>query len=556
MKPAEIVLLHSPLVGPHSIEPTRAELERRGFPAITPAAVRDQGSLKWRDWPADLLRRLPKLESPVFIGHSMASLLAARLAADHPRSGMICLDGDIPRATGPTPPIAESFHPVIDQLPRKDVILPPWHKWWPIDPFEGWPASDAQKAQITSDIPQLRHDWLSDNFEMPAWDHAAKGLIRLCAWFDAEANRAEQMGWPTVRVDGIHLYPAVEPVETADAIIACLERMEFPQKMKALRVQNLSDNLSGVELADLPEPARAPGEVLVRVRAASLNYPDLLMTQGKYQFKPEVPFTSGLELAGEVIEADAASGFAPGDRVMGGNKTGAFAEIASIPARGLSRVPEGVSFACAAAMGAAYSTAYTGLVELSGLKPDQWVLVHGASGGVGLAAVDLVKAMGAKVIAATGIEAKRERIAQLYNPDAVIVSEGRFRDDISEITDGALCDIVFDPVGGDVFDESTRCVTFAGKLVVVGFTSGRIAEIATNIPLIKGFSVVGLRAGEYARRFPERGAAINAEIAEMAAAGRINPAIDRVLPLSQWREGFEAMAGRELVGKVVFELST
>lgn len=323
--------------------------------------------------------------------------------------------------------------------------------------------------------------------------------------------------------------------------------------MQALQVEYLSDDLSGVRLIDVQHPVRRDGDVLVRVRAASLNYPDLLMTQGTYQFKPEVPFTSGLEMAGEVIDADANSGFAPGDRVMGGNKTGAFAEIASIPASGLSRVPEGVSFTNAAAMGAAYSTAYTGLIELCGLSADQWVLVHGASGGVGLAAVDLAKAMGAKVIAATGVEAKRERIAELYAPDAAIVSEGRFREQVSEITGGALCDIVFDPVGGDVFDESTRCVAFAGKLVVVGFTSGRIAEIATNIPLIKGFSVVGLRAGEYARRFPERGAAINAEIANLAAAGRIAPAIDRVLPLSRWRDGFEAMANRELVGKVVFE---
>ncbi|MEQ8773324.1 MAG: NADPH:quinone oxidoreductase family protein [Erythrobacter sp.] len=324
--------------------------------------------------------------------------------------------------------------------------------------------------------------------------------------------------------------------------------------MKALRVDRLSGDLSGVALSDLPAPERAPGEVLVRVHAASLNYPDLLMTRGQYQFKPEPPFTSGLECAGEVIEADADSGFAPGDRVIGGNKTGAFAEIASIPARALSPLPDGFSFAQGAAMGAAYSTAYTGLVELCGLQEGQWVLIHGASGGVGLAACDLARALGARVIAATGIGHKREGIAAKAAPDRVILAEGRFREAVSEITGGALADIVFDPVGGDVFDESTRCTAFGGKLVVVGFTSGRIAEIATNIPLIKGFSVVGLRAGEYARRFPERGAAITAAVRHLAEGGRIPPAIDRVLPLEEWRGGFDAMARRELVGKVVFEV--
>ncbi|UAB77383.1 NADPH:quinone oxidoreductase family protein [Erythrobacter sp. SCSIO 43205] len=324
--------------------------------------------------------------------------------------------------------------------------------------------------------------------------------------------------------------------------------------MQALRVQELSPDLSGVHLVELPEPSRAPGEVLVRVKAASLNFPDLLMTKGEYQFKPEPPFTSGLEMAGEVIEADPGSGFTPGDKVIGGNKTGAFAEVISLPERGLSPLPPGLTFAQGAAMGAAYQTAYTGLVELGGLEAGQWVLVHGSSGGVGLAACDLAKALGARVIAATGVEAKRAAIEAAVEPDAVITAKGRFREQVADLTNGKLCDIVFDPVGGDVFDESTRCVSFAGKLIVVGFTSGRIAEIATNIPLIKGFSVVGLRAGEYARRFPERGQAINEAIAKLASAGRITPTIDRTLPLSHWREGFDAMARRELVGKVVLEM--
>jgi NADPH2:quinone reductase len=322
--------------------------------------------------------------------------------------------------------------------------------------------------------------------------------------------------------------------------------------MQALRVEHLSPDLSGVTLAEIAQPNRAVGEVLVRVRAASLNFPDLLMTRGDYQFKPLVPFTSGLEFAGEVLEAYPASGFAIGDRVMGGNKIGAFAELASVPSGKLSPIPSGMDFPAAAAIGATYSTAYTGLVELAGLQAGQWVLVHGASGGVGLAACDLARALGAKVIATTGRPEKHDRISTLARPKHILLAEGRFREQVAELTGGKLADIVFDPVGGDVFDESTRCVAFGGKLIVVGFTSGRIANVSTNIPLIKGFSIIGLRAGEYARRFPERGAAINRAIAALAEEGRISPAIDRILPLSRWREGFEAMAQRELVGKVVF----
>ena len=323
--------------------------------------------------------------------------------------------------------------------------------------------------------------------------------------------------------------------------------------MKALRVEALSDDLSGVRLADVEKPARREGEVLVQVRAASLNYPDLLMTRGAYQFKPEVPFTLGMELAGQVVETGPGSGFAIGDRVTGGAKTGGFAEVASAPETSLRRIPDGVSFARAAAMGAAYSTAYTALVELGGLKAGQTVLVHGASGGVGLAACDLAKALGATLIAATHREDKLDRLRVGSGAHHAILNTGRFREQIAELTDGRLCDLVFDPVGGDVFDESTRCVAFGGKLLVVGFVAGRIPEIAVNIPLIKGFSVVGVRAGEYARRFPERGAAIRETVDAMLLEGRISPHIDRTLPLDRWREAFDAMEAGEIVGKIVLE---
>ena len=321
--------------------------------------------------------------------------------------------------------------------------------------------------------------------------------------------------------------------------------------MQALVVSSLSRDLSGVALADVPFPTRKPGEVLVRVRAASLNYPDLLMTRGEYQFKPDLPFVSGLELAGEVIESGGA--LPVGARVMGGAKTGSFAEYASLPTTALRPVPDGLSWDAAASLGAAYTTAWTALVELGGLKAGQTVLVHGASGGVGLAACDLARALGATVIAATHRADKVERINSAVSPRATIINTGRFRDEVAGLTDGRLCDLVFDPVGGDVFDESTRCVAFGGKLLVVGFVAGRIPEIAVNIPLIKGFSVVGVRAGEYARHFPERGARIAQAVADLASGGRIAPTIDRVLPLAHWREGFHAMAAGEIVGKVVLQ---
>ncbi|MDG5747321.1 NADPH:quinone oxidoreductase family protein [Qipengyuania sp. XHP0207] len=320
--------------------------------------------------------------------------------------------------------------------------------------------------------------------------------------------------------------------------------------MKALRVTALSDDLAGVALEDVPRPE---GEVIVRVRAASLNYPDLLMTQGKYQFKPELPFTSGLELAGEVLEAPRSSGFAPGDRVMGGAKTGAFAELAALPAGALRPMPENLDFTSAAAMGAAFHTAYVALVELGGLKAGQTVLVHGASGGVGLAACDLARALGARVIAATHREDKIEALDRIARPEAVILNTGRFRDRVSELTDGRLCDLIYDPVGGNVFDESTRCVAFGGKLLVIGFVSGRIPEIAVNIPLMKGFSVVGARAGEYVRRFPERRAPIAAALDGLLRDEKIAPHVDRILPLARWREAFEAMRRGDIVGKIVLE---
>lgn len=322
--------------------------------------------------------------------------------------------------------------------------------------------------------------------------------------------------------------------------------------MQVLRVQSLAPDYAGCAITSLPVPEARSDEALIRVRAAALNFPDLLMTRGEYQLKPELPFVPGMEAAGEVISAPAGSGFAAGDRVVAGTRLGGFAEYAAVPLANLRALSPGISFETAAAFGSAYLTAWVALVELGRLESGQWVLVHGAAGGVGLAAVDLAQALGAKVIAASASPAKLAVIEREYAPAATIVAQGRFREEVARITGGALANLVYDPVGGDVFDESTRCVAFGGKLLVVGFTSGRIPDISVNIPLIKGFSVVGVRAGEYSRRFPTRGAAIRDETLRLLTDGRIKPRIDRVLALSRWREGFETMANREVVGKVVF----
>jgi NADPH2:quinone reductase len=323
--------------------------------------------------------------------------------------------------------------------------------------------------------------------------------------------------------------------------------------MRGLLVERLSTDLSGCRLADLPLPVRKAGQVLVKMRGASLNFPDLLMTRGEYQLRPPLPFVAGLEVAGEVVEADPDGGFAPGDAVVGGGKTGMMADFAVLEGGALRKIAPGIGFATAAAFGAAYQTAYVSLVELGQLQPGQTVLVHGATGGVGLAALDLAQALGAKVIATSGSADKLALVRRDYAPMGTILAEGRFRDEVAELTGGRLCDLVYDPVGGDVFDESTRCVAFGGKLLVVGFAGGRIPEISVNILLIKGFSVVGVRAGEYGRRFPDRLRRIRETIFGMLEAGKLKPRIDRVLPLERWEEGFRALERREVVGKVVFE---
>ena len=322
--------------------------------------------------------------------------------------------------------------------------------------------------------------------------------------------------------------------------------------MRALVVEALAPDFAGCAVRDVPTPSPGPGEALVRVRAASVNFPDLLMTRGEYQFKPPLPFTPGLDIAGEVVAlGEGVTALKIGDAVVGGARLGGFAEYAALPAEGLRPKPARLSFAQGAAYGAAYLTAYVALMRRAWLEPGEWVLVHGAAGGVGLAAVDMAKALGAKVIAASASDAKLARIQDLYAPDAVVNVTGGFREQVKAITGGRGADVIYDPVGGDIFDESVRCIAFDGRLLVIGFTSGRIPTVSVNMPLIKGFSVMGVRAGEYGRQFPEKGRQNAEAVWRMADEGVISPHVHAELPLECWREAFDLLADRKVVGKAV-----
>ncbi len=322
--------------------------------------------------------------------------------------------------------------------------------------------------------------------------------------------------------------------------------------MKALRISSLADDFAGAGIVDIPEPVCGPGEVKIRVRAVSVNFPDLLMTRGAYQLKPDLPFTPGMDLAGVVVAVgEGVTRARVGDEVVAGARLGGMAQYAVVAQDGVSAKPERLSFPEAAAYPAAYLTAYVALVRRAAAVPGEWLLVHGAAGGVGLAALDIGRHLGLRTIAASASRAKLDILEREYAPDALIdVSQG-FREEVKALTGGRGADIVYDPVGGDVFDESVRCIAFDGRLLVIGFTSGRIPSVSVNMPLIKGFSVVGVRAGEYGRRYPDRGREDRDAVAGLAASGAIRPRVHAAMPLDEWRSAFDLLAGRTVVGKAV-----
>ena len=321
--------------------------------------------------------------------------------------------------------------------------------------------------------------------------------------------------------------------------------------MRALVVEELLPDYAGVHIRDVPVPDPGPGEVRIKVRAAAVNFPDLMQTRGEHQHKPPVPFVGGLELAGEVDALGAGvTGWAEGDAVVSGGR-GGFAEYAILPAATLRRKPGNLSFSEAAGFAVAYLTAYVAFARSTVVQPGEWVLVHGAAGGVGLAAVDLAQHMGAKVIAASASDDKLAIIAREYGPDAVVNSAPGFREKVKDLTGGKGADVIYDPVGGDVFDESIRCINFGGRILSIGFTSGRLPVLPVNIALIKGFSVHGVRAGEFGRQFPEKGRENHEAIWRLAEDGKVKPRVDAEYPLDGWRKAFDSLADRKVIGKTV-----
>jgi NADPH2:quinone reductase len=296
--------------------------------------------------------------------------------------------------------------------------------------------------------------------------------------------------------------------------------------------------------------------VRVRVRAAALNFPDLLMAQGRYQHRPPLPFVAGMECAGDVLEVGHGMAWPQaGDAVCFGAHSGAFTEELLVPATLLRPLPPGFSMAEGAAFGVAALTAWVALVRRGGLQRGETLLVHGASGGTGLAAVQLGRHLGATVIATGSSPAKLQAASEHGAQHTLCLEHGArgLSDAVKALTGGRGADVVFDPVGGDVFDASLHCTAWGGRLLVVGFASGRIASVPSNLPLIKGFAVVGVRAGEYGRRDPERGAQNRQAVEALAAQGLFRPHIGARFAFEQLPQAYRALAERRVAGKIVIE---
>ena len=304
---------------------------------------------------------------------------------------------------------------------------------------------------------------------------------------------------------------------------------------------------------ELPEPAR--GEALIRIHRVGVNFPDKLIIAGGYQLKPPLPFVPGTEVAAEVVTLGPANGSAPahirpGAQVMATMRTGAYAGAAVVPFGAIRPIPAGFTLSQAAAHPVGAQTAYVALVERGDLAAGETILILGAAGGVGLAAVQLARALGATVIATGSTQEKRDA-ALAAGADHAIEAKDDLKAVVMALTEGRGVDLVYDPVGGDAFDQAIRTLAWGGRLLVVGFASGRIPTLAVNRALIKGISVIGVRAGEHVRQRPELGPRIHRAVDALAAEGRLVPRIHAELPLADAAKALRMLDRREVIGKIV-----
>ena len=308
-------------------------------------------------------------------------------------------------------------------------------------------------------------------------------------------------------------------------------------------------------LEDVPAPSPGDGEVRIRVRACGVNFADTLMIAGRYQLKPRLPFSPGMEFAGEVAELGAGvTALEVGQRVAGFTSFGGFAEELVTAAEGLLPLPDAIDDQSAAVFLIAYGTAHLALTHRARLQAGETLLVHGAAGGVGLAAVEVGKILGATVIA-TASTAQKLALAQSYGADHLVnYREENFRDRVKEITGGRGADVIFDPVGGDVFDLSMRCIAWEGRLLVVGFAAGRIPQLAVNLALVKNCSVVGIFWGAYLQQDPATLRASLHTLLHWLAAKKLRPHISEIFSLRDAPNALQRMIDRTAMGRLVIKI--
>lgn len=317
----------------------------------------------------------------------------------------------------------------------------------------------------------------------------------------------------------------------------------------------LCENPVGIDALQwkvLPTPQPGAGQVLLRIQAASLNYPDLLIVQGKYQHKPPPPFVPGSEYAGTVeAVGDGVAGLRIGQSVACLSGTGGFATHTLAPASLCLPLPAGFPPVDAAAFIMTYATSHHALLDRAQLKAGETVLVLGAAGGVGTAAIQIAKAAGARVVAAASTEEKCGLCRSIGADATINYSQGNLRDAIKEATGGKDPDVVYDPVGGDFAEPAFRSIAWRGRYLVVGFASGPIPSLPLNLPLLKGASVVGVFWGDFARREPQANAAMLQQLAQWYAQGKVKPVIDRTMPMADLKAAYAHMASRAVRGKLV-----